>query len=296
MVLAACCDVDGERAEAHRRDFGFARAFTDAAAMLDAEKPDAVVVVVPVSQAAEVASLVLGRGRPLLLEKPPGATLAEVDRLIAIAERAGGVPHQVAFNRRYAPLVREARRRIESLDPNSIQHFRYEMVRVDRRDPDFSTTAIHGIDAVRYLAAGDYARVRFSYQDLAGVGPGVANIFMDAQLASGATAHLGFLPAGGVVAERAEVHARDHTLFVEVPMWAGFDSPGRLQHLVRGALQGEVRGEAGSLFEQGGFLGQLQAFLDDLRSGRPPRPGLRDARQSVAVAEAMRSRQEEYRP
>ena len=47
---------------------------------------------------------------PLLLEKPPGETVAEVDRLIAAAERGGRtVPHQVAFNRRFAPLVRELR-------------------------------------------------------------------------------------------------------------------------------------------------------------------------------------------
>jgi len=46
LVLAGCCDLDPARAEAFRRDFGYARAFTDPVAMLDAERPDAVVVVV----------------------------------------------------------------------------------------------------------------------------------------------------------------------------------------------------------------------------------------------------------
>ncbi len=242
------------------------------------------------------APLVLERGIPLLLEKPPGATAAEVDRLIAAAGKAGAaVPHQVAFNRRHVRLMRELRRRIEALDPASLQHLRYEIVRVDRRDPDFSTTAIHAIDAVRYLAGRDYTRVRFRYQELPALGPGVANIFMDAELAGGASAQLSFCPVAGVVAERAEVHARDHSFFLEVPMWAGFDAPGRLQHLVRGGLHEEVRGEEGPSYEQGGFLAELEAFLDDLREGRPPRPDLRDSRQSVAVAEAMRARQEEYR-
>ena len=49
-----------------------------------------------------------------------------------------------------------------------IQHLHYEMTRVDRRDPDFSVTAIHGIDAVRYLRASDYAQVRFRYQERPG--------------------------------------------------------------------------------------------------------------------------------
>ena len=106
LVLAGCSDLDAARAEAFRRDFGYGRAFTDAAAMLDAERPDAVVVVVPVEQTAAVGSMVLERGLPLLLEKPPGATVPEVDRLIAAAEAGGRpVPHQVAFNRRFEVSV-----------------------------------------------------------------------------------------------------------------------------------------------------------------------------------------------
>jgi predicted dehydrogenase len=67
LVLAGCCDLDPARAESFRRDFGFARAFTDPVAMLDAERPEAVVVVVPVERTVEVGSLVLERGLPLLL-------------------------------------------------------------------------------------------------------------------------------------------------------------------------------------------------------------------------------------
>ena len=179
LILAGCCDLDASRAESFRREFGYGRAYTDPAAMLDAERPDSVVVVVPVARTVAVGSLVLERGLPLLLEKPPGATLPEVDRLIAAAERGGRpVPHQVAFNRRFAPLVRELRRRIEQAGP--LQHLHYEMTRVERRDPDFSTTAIHGLDAVRYLAGCDYAQARFRYRELPDLGPGVASILVDA--------------------------------------------------------------------------------------------------------------------
>ena len=79
------------------------------------------------------------------------------------AARAGGcggreVPHQVAFNRRYVPLLAELRERIRLLPAGAtLQHVRYEMVRVNRRDPDFSTTAVHAIDAVRFIAGADFA-------------------------------------------------------------------------------------------------------------------------------------------
>jgi predicted dehydrogenase len=294
--LPACCDLDPGKAERYRARFGFTRAYTDLRQMLDTERPDAVSLVAPVERTCELACLILGWGFPLLLEKPPGRTGAEVDRMIAAA---GGIAHQVAFNRRFAPLLRELKRELDAhVSPTELQHLRYEMVRVGRRDPDFSTTAIHGIDAVRYLAGSDYAEIRFRYQPLPGAGPGVANIFLDAVMATGATAHLAFCPMGGGVVERATVHARDRTFHAHVPMWDSFDVPGRLQHLEKGELKREVSGgdlaEEPQPFVHGGFYGEYVAFLDALREGRPPSPSLKEARQSVAVAECIRDRKREF--
>jgi len=298
LVLAGCCDLDPERAESFRREFGFARAFTDPVAMLETERPAVVVVVVPVERTVTVGSMVLGRGLPLLLEKPPGETVAEVDRLILAAGKAARtIPHQVAFNRRFAPLVRELRRRIEEAGP--LQHLHYEMTRVERRDPDFSTTAIHGLDAVRYLAGGDYAEARFRYREMPELGKGVANILVDAIMTSGATAHLAFCPVAGVLVERAAAHAHGHSLFLHVPMWSGVDSPGRLWHFAGGKLAadlgGDRLGDGTALFELGGFYRETVAFLDAVATGRAPSPSLREARQSVEIAERIRARATEYR-
>ncbi len=302
LSLAACCDVDRARAERYRERFAFARSYDDLQAMLQSERPDAVALAVPVSATCAIGSCILEQGFPLLLEKPPGETTAEVDRLMAAAGRGGHggelVPHQVAFNRRYVPLIVALRRILDDLGPDEApQHIRYEMVRVDRRDPDFSTTAVHAIDAVRFLAQSDFADVRFRYQELPQFGAGVANIFMDAVMRSGATAHLAFCPVAGVVVERAEVHARDRTYFLDIPMWNAFDAPGHLLGLERGNVVDDLSGDpAAAPFEQGGFYGEYEAFFDDLAAGRVPSPGLCDVRQSVEVAEAMRARRNEFRP
>src|SRR5258707_2607811 len=158
--LAACCDLDAARAERHRQRFGFARAYTDVTAMLDAEKPDAAVLAVPVHRSASVAAPLLERGVPLLLEKPPGRTVQEVDALMAAADRGGRgtVPHQVAFNRRFVPVVQEARRRLIAMGaPAAIQHVHYEMTRVDRRDPGFPTNATPRLRPTALLARADSA-------------------------------------------------------------------------------------------------------------------------------------------
>jgi len=202
-----------------------------------------------------------------------------VDRLIAAAERGGApCPTRCAFNRRFAPLVRELRRRIEEAGP--LQHLHYEMTRVERRDPDFSTTAIHGLDAVRYLAGCDYAGARFRYRELPGLGPGVAEHPRDAVMASGATAHLAFCPVAGVLVERATAHAHGHTLLLHVPMWSGVDSAGPALALRGGTLTadlgGDRVGDGTALFEAGGFYRE---------TGRLPR---RARRGPGAVAEPPR--------
>jgi myo-inositol 2-dehydrogenase / D-chiro-inositol 1-dehydrogenase len=303
LVLAGCCDTVEARADAHRARFGFARAWSDVETMLDAEDPDAVVVVVPETATVAVAEAVLRRGLPLLVEKPPGRTVAEVDQLIAAADRGRDgrpVPHQVALNRRFVPLVAELRRRLDARGAGAapIQHVHYEMTRVDRRDRDFSVTAIHGIDAVRYLAGSDYAHVRFRYRELPELGEGVANVFMDAVMASGATTHLAFCPVAGVSVERAVVHAHGETFFLHVPMWGAFDSPGLLLQLQNGRVASRLMGDEltpdAKPFELGGFLAELEAFLGALARGEAPQPSLREARQSVAVAEHIRSRRPEF--
>src|SRR5437899_6994172 len=81
--LAACCDLDASRAERHRQRFGFARSYGDALAMLGAERPDAVALVVPPEATCELACRILERGIPALIEKPPGRSTPEVDCMIA---------------------------------------------------------------------------------------------------------------------------------------------------------------------------------------------------------------------
>jgi myo-inositol 2-dehydrogenase / D-chiro-inositol 1-dehydrogenase len=299
--LAACCDLDPARAERHRTRFGFARAYSDIVKMLESERPEAAVLAVPVELTAKLAPLVFRAGVPLLLEKPPGRTVEEVDALIAAAGGDGrpAVPHQVAFNRRFAPVVQEAKRRLAAMGgAATVQHVHYEMTRVDRRDPDFSTTAIHGLDAVRFLAGSDYSEARLRYRERPDLGPTVANIFVDAVMTSGATAHLAFCPAAGAVVERATVHAGAHTLFLRIPIWGPLDAPGRLQHVEAGRLSADIGGEDLDDTEPcvlGGFYGEYEAFLGALAAGRTPSPGLRESRQSVQIAESVRRREKEFR-
>jgi hypothetical protein len=79
------------------------------------------------------------------------------------------------------------------------------MYRVRRFEEDFSTTAVHAIDAVRYLAGADYAQADFSYRAIAG--QKAVDIFMDARMENGCIARIDICPGAGLLAETLTVSA-----------------------------------------------------------------------------------------
>ena len=78
-------------------------------AMLDAHPEiDAVVLCTPPQVRHDLARLALERGKHVFLEKPPGATLSEVEALMAEATR-GGLTLFAGWHSRFAPAVEPAR-------------------------------------------------------------------------------------------------------------------------------------------------------------------------------------------
>ncbi len=165
VELTACCDIDETRATDYREKFGFNKYYTNMQVMLDTEKPDAVCLVVPVCLTAKMAVEVMEKGYPVIMEKPPGMNRDETLKIIEAAKKYN-VHNRVAFNRRYMPIVQTLKNYLEkSFKPEEIQNIQCYFSRVGRHDADFSTTAIHGIDTVKFIAESDYKRVKFVYQD-----------------------------------------------------------------------------------------------------------------------------------
>ena len=298
VVLAACCDIDETRAEIYRKKFGFDKYYTDYRKMLEAERPDAVCLICPDTVTAEISINIFKMGYPLLLEKPPGRNREETLKMIEAAEKAG-LANQAAFNRRYVPLVRELKRLLESdFTAGQIHNIRYDFYRVERKDFDFSATAIHGIDTVRFLAGSDYEYIKFNYQELPHIGINVANIYMYCTFRSGAAAQLNFCPVSGTVIERATVNCYNHTFFLNIPIWAAMDSPGRLVHIesnqVRLDVTGEQVSDGSEMFEENGFYAENASFFNDIRTGKKPVNDIRSGLQSVEVADCIRKRLPEY--
>jgi predicted dehydrogenase len=164
--VVAWCDLNEDKARAMAGEFGVPRTFADAAAMLDACKPDLVDIVTPPPSHAALAALAHARGIPVICQKPMTPSWAES---AAMADAAGkaGVLCVIHENFRFQPWYREAKRLLTSgalgtphgvafrLRPGDGQGPRAYL----DRQPYFQQmsrlliveTAIHWIDTFRYL-------------------------------------------------------------------------------------------------------------------------------------------------
>lgn len=296
--FVACCDFNLEKAEEFQKNFGFKRYYLDMNTMLDTEKPDAVCIIVPERFICDTAIAVMEKGYPVLLEKPPGCTIEETKRMITAAEKAG-VINQVAFNRRYIPLITKLMDVLHMNDTNGLQNIFYEFYRRRRFEKSFETTAIHGIDAVKHIVSCDYGYVRFTYQELPELGDGVVNIYLDCTFENGVTARLNFCPCTGVVVERAVVNALDNTYILRTPIWGGYDEPGSIEHLKDGQLAAFYEGSNlvinEEMFVTNGFYNENVDFFENVRHGRESTNDIKSCLQSVEIMQYIAERKSEYR-
>src|SRR5215218_8263573 len=85
--LVATCDLNLEKASEFCRSFGFAHAYEDLDRMLEIEKPDACVCVMPIEKIGDIGIELLQRRVPCVIEKPLGTSLPEIERLARVARQ-----------------------------------------------------------------------------------------------------------------------------------------------------------------------------------------------------------------
>lgn len=293
LHLVALCDINLERAQAMAERFGFAHTYTDYRAMLDAEAPDAVWVLVPFTLTRQISGFFLAHQVPTFMEKPPGSSVRETRELLEIAQ-AHGTPNQVAFNRRHAPLIRRMKELMaeggEPVSGLSCQFYRY-----NRGEDNFAFgTGLHGLDCLRFLGDGEVVSVYTR--------PGVrGSALVRLEYEGGAYGSFEMLPLVGVQSERYTVHAGNRTVVVDgVIGWLTL-FPGFLQCFDEGkkTLQIDNAPQSQPTEVVSGFYGESAHFIASLRGLASPAPDLSIALRSVEIAEAVdqaisRSERETY--
>ena len=276
VELVAACDLDRAKAEYVVETFGFQRAYTDLDAMLEKEQPDGCVCIVPVPLIVEVTSQLLQRGVPCVVEKPPGASLAEVRRLTAVAEETG-TPHVVSVNRRFVPYLNEAIDWVRGR--GGLQYVRATMVRHNRREPEYVwSTGIHAIDAVRHIA-GDVARWRADV--LTPNGLSARWYLIDFEFVSGCRGRVEFATTAGMTEESYELFGEGvRARLSSVPVWQSI----RLQCWEGNELVVDRVSPGDEAIDVTcGAYHEVVEFVTALSEGRAPKPSLSDVLPSAEI-------------
>jgi predicted dehydrogenase len=119
--LVGCFDMSAQAAETFARDRG-TRACGKLEELLELG-PDVVVVAVSHDSLAELAERALDTGAHVLVEKPAGLGLAQVERLIA-AELRNDRRVKVGFNHRFHPGIARAAAEVHSGAHGELMHLR----------------------------------------------------------------------------------------------------------------------------------------------------------------------------
>jgi len=159
--LAAICDVDEEKLQKAKAEFGAERIFTDYRQMIDECDLDVVYVTTQPEPTAEVSIYCLEHGLNTSVEKPPGLTSEDTRRILEAENRSDGMA-MVSLNRRYIPEVLAVRKMVH--DRGGAVHCAATYNKSLTRYPSnwgkslLICDSIHHVDLLRWFA-GDAVEV-----------------------------------------------------------------------------------------------------------------------------------------
>ena len=132
--LEMVCASSPDSAERYRVAYGFARATDDWRTLVEDPRVEAIVIASPQETHRRIAEAAFALGKPVLCEKPLGASMEDSAAMVAAAE-ASGVPNMVGFNYIRTPASQYARQLIADGEIGDITWFRGEHTEDFYADP-----------------------------------------------------------------------------------------------------------------------------------------------------------------
>jgi predicted dehydrogenase len=296
--LVACADLDAGRAERLARTTPGAVATDDWRGAID--RPDVEIAVIATTNdaLAEVARFAVEAGKHVLVEKPAARTVAEIDTVIAAAQRHGRLV-RVGFNHRYHPALRQAYALFRSGALGELMFVRGRYGhggRVGyqnewRANPlvsgggELIDQGVHLIDLSRWFL-GDFVHVTGFACTYYWPMPVDDNAFLLLRTASRQTASLHASWTEWKNLFSLEIYGRDAKLHAE-----GLGGSYGIERLAFYRMLPEMGPPETTIWEyprgDESWASEFAEFLEDIRLGRTPSASVADARAALVVVEEI---------
>jgi predicted dehydrogenase len=296
--VTVCCDIEASRAAQLAGATPGAEPSTDWRATVRRDDIDAVFIATSHDQLAPIATEAAAAGKHVLIEKPGARAASELDAVADAARRTGALV-RIGFNHRYHRAFRKAREIFESGALGEMMFIRgryghggrpgYD--REWRAQPALSgggeliDQGAHLIDLSRWFL-GEFPSVRGSARTYFWDMPVDDNGFLLLETARGQVAFL-------------------HASWTEWKNLFSFEISGRVGKLEISGLGGSYGTERLTWYKMSPEMGPPEtlaweypmaddswhvenaAFLEDIRLGRQPDPGIADAQAMLRVIETI---------
>ncbi len=305
--LVVACDTNLPRAEELVKLAQSGRAVADFKEAVADPQVDAVIVATINSELAPIAAAAICAGKHVLVEKPAGISVKQIDDLIRLA-RKHKVCVRVGFNHRYHPAFQKAREIFKSGVMGEMMFIRARYghggrIGYDkewRADPKLSgggeliDQGIHLIDLAGWFL-GNFKKVRGHAATYFWTMPVDDNAFLDLQTAKGQTAWLHVSCTEWKNLFSFEIYGRNTKLHIE-----GLGGSYGVEKLYHYQMKPEMGIPDTSVYEFPGadqsWKIEMAEFFEDIKLKRTPVPGLKEAKASLTVVEKIYRTAGTFRP
>jgi predicted dehydrogenase len=296
--LVVACDTNLARAEELVKLARTGRSLGDFRQAVADPQVDAVIVATINAALAEVSAAAIGVGKHVLVEKPAGVSVAQIDELISLANQHG-VCVRVGFNHRYHPAFVKAREIFGSGVMGELMFIRARYghggrVGYDREwraDPKLSgggeliDQGIHLIDLAGWFL-GPFAKVEGQATTYFWNMPVDDNAFLNLQTAKGRTAWLHVSCTEWKNLFSFEIYGRTTKLHIE-----GLGGSYGVEKLYHYQMKPEMGLPDAKLYEFPGpdesWRTEMTEFEKDIQLKRQPDAGLVEARVALQIVEQI---------
>jgi predicted dehydrogenase len=296
--LAVACDTNLARAEELVKLAKTGRAAADFKQAVADPQVDAVIVATINSALAGVAAAAIRAGKHVIVEKPAGISVQQIDELISLADKHG-VCVRVGFNHRYHPAFIKAREIFASGVMGELMFIRARYghggrVGYDkewRADPKLSgggeliDQGIHLIDLAGWFL-GSFTKVEGQAVTYFWNMPVDDNAFLNLQTSKGRTAWLHVSCTEWKNLFSFEIYGRNTKLHIE-----GLGGSYGVEKLYHYQMKPEMGPPDTKLYEFPGpdesWRIEMTGFEEDIRQQRKPDAGLAEGRAALQIVEQI---------
>jgi len=301
--LAVACDTNLARAEELGKLAKTGRVVADFKQAVADSEVDAVIVATINAALAEVSAAAIRAGKHVLVEKPAGVSVRQIDGLITLADKHG-VCVRVGFNHRYHPAFRKAREIFESGVMGDLMFVRARYghggrVGYDkewRADPKLSgggeliDQGMHLIDLAGWFL-GRFTKVEGHAATFFWNMPVDDNAFLSLRTAKGQTAWLHVSCTEWKNLFSFEIYGRNMKLHIE-----GLGGSYGVEKLFHYQMKPEMGPPDTKLYEFPGpdesWRIEMTEFEADIHGKRAPTAGLVEARAALEIVEQIYAKAE----